>query len=399
MNKFKWIGISESGEKVSGTCLFKHKKDLIKFLKQKNYTILSIKKKWFSKNFWTHLNESKIIKQVLLPEISLYLAAGLTITDALSLIEKNSDTIQTRTLANQLINAMHQGNSFSASLSLQTKNISAKYIQAIRLGENTDRLSKTLNTLNNQEQTMKKYRAQFSKIIFYPSILLIITILMTAGIILFVLPKFQSLYHSFHATIPSSTRSLLAVSAFINHHCMLSIITMMTTSLVIRLLLKIKIIKCTIIKLIRTKTPLVKSIWLNYAFSMWCCNTSDLMEAGYPFLESFKYANSQISHHELLLELTDIENKLSSGLLITQILRGYQWIPSDAQHMIRMGDSIDRLETIITQLSQITQTRLNEQLEYLSKVLEPVMMLLLSAIITALLIAIYLPIFQMGHII
>lgn len=396
---FIWKGINKDGEPMTSEIAAKNKRQALQLLKANGHTILSIKKPVKLTTFYLPSPSLKKIRRYFLRDLALYLRSGLTISESLPLIKKNCTCTTLSNLLTKMIATLNSGVNFSNAIAQHNEFFPKTMQNAIAAGEKLDAMTDTIISIYKQEEKIKKYSEKIKKVLFYPTLLLIISILITSGILIFIMPQFNNIYESFHAKLPTITTALLHMSNAIRHLNLFMCFYVIIFTLVTYPFLKRNNWIVHLQQRILTHIPVINSLWLIYNFSLWCRYIADLMIAGHPFLTAMCYADTLITHPRLRQDLVQINRFITQGKSLTAALNICQSIPLEARQLMSVGDNTDHLQSIFTKLSTIYESRLNDQLEYLSKLLEPVMMIIIGSIITALLIAIYLPIFQMGNIV
>jgi len=268
----------------------------------------------------------------------------------------------------------------------------------IEAGEQSGCLTEMIQQLISYEEKITQLKSKILKSMIYPVSVIIIAILLFIGLVIFVIPHFQQMYQSFNAKLPFLTQQLINMSQHLMHHWLLISLTIIFPAYVFYIAYKNYLAFNIFIKRILIKLPLIKNIIINFNIVMWSQIFATTLTAGIPFIDALKISNSSITNALFKAEMISLEDNLISGVSLQESIQSLKILPLRAKQLIIIGENTDNLLPIINKLAALYHQILDDLLDHLSKLVEPVIMILLSIGVAGFIIAMYLPIFEMGNI-
>lgn len=399
MTNFSWTGITDLGKKMSGTMPAKNKMDVISALQHNKIAALTIKKIWFSQDFFQHKKLNTKQRIDFIRQLQLLLQAGISLSDALSLIAANSHQKIIQTISNTLTEKMKSGLSFSLALAYFSNDFDSTFCKIIAAGEYTGKLDAIFSSWIENQENMLVIKNKLSRALFYPVIVLVTAIIITIGLLLWVIPEFNTLYQNFGAQLPVMTRTLIAISHHLSQHGISYLLFIIVFFLLIKKIMsKNKNTKKWIATLL-FRIPLIQSLIITKQIAQWSQLIAVTLSSGIPLIDALAIANQAISQPVLQTQLQQARQSVIEGKSLHRALDDCRYFPAHANMMIAIGEKADALSLMMQKIGFSYQQQLANTLDRLSKMVEPVMMMAVASLISGLVIAMYLPIFKMGNII
>lgn len=391
--EFHWKGVNRFGQKQKGKCLAESRAQLEKQLIHKGYSQLKI-----SRNFvFRSAPKQEEITQTL-NQIALLLGAAIPLKNALTMVLQNCQNIQLYQWINQIIQQLESGFALSSALEKLGTFLPPQEIQLIKMGETSGQLATMFCKIVEARTKSEKLHKKMKKILFYPVIVLCISLALSLGLLIFIVPQFAELYDNKGKSLPFITEILFLLSEFLTEN--IQTISMFSLIMIIfSIWLNKKIPFLTRLKLaILSHLPIFNQIITHSRIIFFCQHSALMLQAHIRLdriLHSFIQTKSDpvlSSESELVLKLLQQGYRLNDGLNPT--IFGNEVI-----QMIAIGEQSGNLSEMLNHISELYQQRLDYQIDMLSQLLEPLLMILMGIIIGTILIGLYLPIFDMGSIV
>ncbi|QIM62791.1 fimbrial protein [Pasteurellaceae bacterium Orientalotternb1] len=391
--EFHWKGVNRFGQKQKGKCLAENREQLEKQLIHKGYSHLKI-----SRNFvFGSAPKPEEITQTL-NQIALLLGAAIPLKNALAMVLQNCQNIQLYQWLNQLIQQLESGFALSSALEKSGKFLPSQEIQLIKMGETSGQLTTIFCKIVEARTKSEKLHKKIKKILFYPVIVLFISLALSLGLLIFIVPQFAELYDSKEKSLPFITEILFLLSEFLTENSQ-AIVIFSLIMIIFSVWLNKKIPFFTQLRLaILSKLPVFNQIIMHSRIIFFCQHSALMLQAHIRLdriLHAFIQAKSDpvlSRESELILKLLQQGYRLNDGLNPT--IFGNEVI-----QMIAIGEQSGNLAAMLNHISEIYQQRLDYQIDMLSQLLEPLLMVLMGIIVGTILIGLYLPIFDMGSIV
>lgn len=321
----------------------------------------------------------------------LMLDSGVSLIDSINLMLNDNKSIITLLILCKLRDALQNGKSMKESFGELSPLFSDFFISMIGLCEKTGRLREGLLSLKIFYDTQEKQRQVLERTIRYPKIILGITFFITLGIIIFVIPMFKNIYSLFDGDLPVITCIMVFTSEFIRQNS-LTILCLVVFLIIWTRLPKIQNLNPLffIVQQFRYFISTKDDPFL-YAHSM-----KILLESGQSIKLATKQAADCLSsknrkHGHQVFEL------LNSGLSLSEVFQNIPWFPKIFQNCLSSAEKAGVLQLGFEQVFNHIDRQRDNRFEKWSKILEPALMIFLGTVILVLLLAIYLPIFDLGN--
>lgn len=396
---YSWKGKTATGNKQKGTITAASKNIAINKLKSLGITtIITIKINLFSfvcvSRQKLNRNESHCFFSTL---YELY-KSGLALADCLALIERSADNSKIRLFSHELNRAIKSGQSLSGAINASSYSIVNSHIEIIKIGETSGNLEQVLHSICLILKKNISLRKKLLSALIYPACVIFITIIVLSILFVFIIPQFQIIYSNSNATLPMFTQLLLIIS---NHF-----LSMASTFLLLILLICFSIYYLskkyyriqTIIQSVVLKLPLIKSIIMISQQAKIAFALQITLSSGITLESALEQCINSTEIVKLKKYLTNITTLVKSGRGLSNSLELNPLFTNAALHQVRMAENTGQLDYCFNQINHQLTDQLDQIIENLSQLIEPFIIIFLGGMIGLIIIAMYLPIFQLGSV-
>lgn len=392
--EFHWKAINRFQQKQKGKLLARNQDELEQRLIKKGFQQIKI-----SQNFILPKNPKSEEVNQLISQLALLINAKLPLKQALSIILENTQNIKLYLWFEEIIRSVELGYSFSKSLENLNRYLDSQEIQLIKMGEMSGKLGVILENIAQSRSESEKLFSKVKKIMFYPVMVLTIALTLSIGMLVLIVPKFAELYSAKDKTLPFITEILFFLSNLLVDNYVFLLVLLILSNVLLSFLAK----KTTIIPKLKysilSNMPVFKTILSQSRIVYFTQNVALMLNASLRLdliLETF-LSNKQadpILQKECLSVLTLIKQGYAfSECLNTEVFE------SQTVQMLSVGEKSGKLAEMSEYVSQIYKKKLDDQLDILSQLLEPVLMVVLGGIVGTIIVGLYLPIFDMGSLV
>lgn len=388
---YYWEGVSRGGKKISG--FEKISREMLKRkLTAQGITILSIRLRF--KNPGPRMNR-KIIGVFTL-EFFMLLNSGIAIQEALQILTQTNESKPIAWLANQISSKITQGISLTEALKSLPDCFDPIYCNMIYVGEQSGTLLEILQELIHMQQQLSDIRTKFWKAISYPAFILLSALLITSGLLIFIMPKFQEIFIQAKIPLPMLTDFLISVSEYLRHFWMLifSMIFILPSGLYF-LWKKHAIVGLKLEKML-FQIPLIGAFIQSNNSARLARILASSLQAGLPLSRALEISAPTSSLHIYRKGILSALAHIKNGESFTSALKKAGFLKKSTEALIGIGETAGRLDEMLSKIAAMEQQELQNSIDILSKWLEPVMMIILGFIVGGMIIAMYLPVFQMN---
>lgn len=389
--EFRWKALSRFQQRQKGKLLAENIEYVEKILISKGYSEIKISRNFILPTTPKQENITQFIAQ-----LSLLINSSIPIKQALSMLLESCDNIKLYLWTKEIISFIESGYSLSHSLEKLNRYIQPQEVQLIKMGENSGNLGLILQNIATAREKSEQLAKKVKKIMFYPVIILSVSLLLSILLLIFIVPQFAELYGTKNKTLPLITEMLFILSSFLQEYIYGIICCLLLCTMIFFFLSKrtnfISFLKMAIL----TKLPVFNQI-ISYARIVFFSQNLALMLKSSVRLD---IALSSFLSEKVSDPILDREIKL----ILTLLKQGYKFseglnpniFNSQTIQMVMIGERSGKLAYTLEHISNIHQQKLDYQIDMLSQLLEPMLMLIMGIIVGTIIVGLYLPIFDMG---
>jgi type II secretory pathway component PulF len=391
---FEFTGILNDQERTTGFIRSPNKQDAVNNLQTKNIQVIHLKRQYFSKLL------NKKIKPIDLWLVSNQLfntlQASIPLTQALSIVKKQSPKSM-RPILNHCLQMVTRGKTLSDALSDYQALLPKSYLTFIESGEMNGDLSGALKQANALLLQKIQLGRLFKKALTYPMIIVAVTALIITGMIHFIIPQFQQMYNQMDTPLPITTQVILHIFDTIQSYAPLTIFILLLLATASNHLFKKNVsLKIQLQKYI-LKLPQLGRYLTIKEYIQWLSLMGALLQSGIPMKQCIQISQKTLSLAYYKIPMQSIIQQVEEGHALSDSLLLFQWMNSEDLIFIKIGETNGELGKAISQQAALLQNQITEKIENITRLLEPLILVILALVMGTILIALYLPLFQMGQ--
>lgn len=398
MGAFNYIALDKKGKKESGTLSADNLDIARRELISRDLSPVNIEE-INSRSIFNKFKSKKITDKSLIKisrQLSALLNGGLPLETALSSIGKESKSDVEKEQLLKISSSLQEGKSFSDALREYPQSFSNLFVSLISAGENSGNLSTALQNLSIYIEKKEKIRNEVIGALVYPSILILVALLIVTLLLIFVVPNVVEQFSGLNQELPFLTLALISISNFIISPIFISLITI---SLSIALYIRIYFRQKFKLKLdaFLLKLPYFNHFLIQSDISKFLSSMSLLRNGGITIVNSINISIETISNGYLRKEFYDKLVKVEEGATLTDSLKEIPLIPSLVIQMISSGEMGGDLEQMLSKTSDFLDQEFQQSSKLMISLLEPLIVVIMGGVVATIIIAILLPLIQMNN--
>ncbi len=391
----------ENGKIMTGTMNGLSKLDINAFLVNEGYTVYSIKTSPFINFLFkeSSIGSPKMSTKDLifwLTQLSTYLKAGITLTDAVKILSKQMTTNKSKMRAFQSMSyELTLGNSFSGAMEKQGRMFPPLLINMIKAAEASGTLIETLEDMSNYYTEIDDTKKQMKSAMMYPAIISVFAIGVVIFIMVAIIPKFVEIYEQSDVEISGLTAFIINFSDFLKNN-IISILgfTILIIGVLVVAYKNIKAFRRQFQKLLM-HIPVVKDIIIYNELAIFTKTFASLIRNNVFITESIDIL-SKITNNEIYKSiLYRTINNIVKGEKISEAFKDHWAVPDVAYYMIVTGESTGELDSMLSKISTYYQGLHKNVVNNLKAFIEPVLISFLAFVVGGIIIAVVVPMFGM----
>jgi len=406
MPKYNYIGKTLQGEPCSGALQAKNEHQLARILRTEGCILISAEseeakkeKRKFTISIpslgWISLTEKIMFAR----NLRVMIAAGVPLPRALEILATQSKKEKFKKILLNVREEVIKGRAFSDALSKYLNVFSELFISMVKVGEETGTMEEVLRVVVRQMEKEHEIKSKIKGAMIYPTVILLAMICIGILMLIMVVPKLAQVFTDLGVELPMTTKLVIAFGSFLGKFWYALPLIIIFLIILFKLVLKTKIGKLvfdTFILKIPIFSPIIKKT--NSAHTV--RTLSSLIAAGVPIVRSLEIVSNSLTNVNYKKAISQAAEKVKEGGKLAEVLEGYENIyPSLVIQMIKVGEETGETANILEKLADFFEEEVSNATKNLSAVIEPVLMLIIGALVGFFAISMIQPIYSMLEVI
>jgi type IV pilus assembly protein PilC len=394
---YTYMGKSSSGKFIQGKIKATNIQWARHQLRRKGIKLQSLKKSW-NLPFWGNqtikANEITLFTQ----QLALLLKAGVPIRRCFTILAHSIKKPAFRQVILDINNDIYLGDSLAKALQNHPRLFNAIFCNMVEAGETSGTLIQILGRLAKYQQQDQSIKKRIRKALTYPFIVLIVALAVSAIMLAQVIPNFAKTYSKLSGELPYITQFVMDLSENFIQASPLILTSLLALIVIGKLMLRRSQKAVFFIDRLLIRLPLIGSLLRKIILGRFVSTLATTISAGLPMVTALKSSASSVNNRCYQTAILHIIEDVTSGLSLQRALGKQAIFPITLKQMVNVGEESGSLVSILEKAGQIFEQEVELALDTIIPLIEPVMMLILGILVGGLLVAMYLPVFQLGQI-
>src|ERR1700689_2946008 len=391
---FTWEGRDKKGLKVKGKSIAADEAALRADLRRQGIAASRIRKQSSALRSGGRVKPQDIA--VFMRQLATMLAAGIPLVQGLEIVGAGHDKPAAQRLILGIKSDIEAGSTLHEALAKQPLYFDKLTTNLVEAGEHAGALESLLDKIATSKEKTEALKSKVKKALFYPAAVLVVAIIVTVILLIFVIPQFESLFKGFGADLPAFTQMVVDMSKFMQHEgwivgfvaggAIYAFIYFHKRSRNMRRVLDRAMLKF----------PIIGPILIKSAIARFARTLSTMFAAGVPLVEamhSVAGATGNIVYEEATMRMKD---EVATGQRLQRAMENVGLFPNMVVQMIAVGEESGSLDTMSAKVAEFYEAEVDNAVDIMSSLLEPVIMAVLGVLVGGMVIAMSLPIFKLG---
>ena len=395
---FVWEGTDRKGKKVKGKSMATNEAAVRADLRRQGVVPSRIKKQ--SKGmFGGGGTIAPADIAIFMRQLATMLSAGIPLVQSFEIVGSGHENAAMQKLIMAVKADVEGGNSLTEAFSKHPLYFDDLVLNLVEAGEQAGALESLLDKIATYKEKTEALKKKIKKALTYPAAVLVVAFVVTAILLIFVIPAFEDLFKGFGADLPTFTRMVIDLSVFVRlQGWYIVILTGAAISAFLYFKKRSRPMRHWLDRL-SLKLPIIGGILQKAAIARYARTLSTMFAAGVPLveaLESVAGATGNIVYEVGVLEMRD---EVATGQRLQQAMENTDLFPNMVIQMIAVGEESGSLDDMSSKVADFYEEDVDNAVDNLSSLLEPLIMSILGVLVGGLVVAMYLPIFKMGSVI
>ena len=399
LQTFHWEGTDKRGHKLKGEELGKNA-NLVKANLRKqgiNATKVAQKRRSIFGSAGAAIKPRDIA--VISRQLATMMKAGVPLVQSFEMIAGGQNNPRLKDMLTAIKSDVEGGSSLSESLNKFPQYFDELFVNLVRAGESAGVLDVVLDTIASYKENLETLKGKIKKALFYPAAVIAVAILVSAVILIYVVPQFESLFKGFGADLPAFTRMIVDASDFMVSYWWAMLGVLLGSVFGFTTALRRSRNFARLIDRMMLKLPIIGQILHNSAVARFARTLAITFKAGVPLVEALETvagATGNIIYDEATRR---IKEDVSVGHQLNLAMKQVNLFPLMVIQMTAIGEESGALDTMLIKAAEFYEQEVNNAVDALSSLLEPFIMVIIGVMVGGLVVGMYLPIFKMAAVV
>jgi type IV pilus assembly protein PilC len=331
-------------------------------------------------------------------QLAAMLSSGMPLVQSIVALEEQTANKQFRGVLAGVRSRVEGGSMYSDALEEYSQVFDELYVNMMRAGETGGMLAETCERVATFLEASNRLRAKVKSAMMYPTVVICVALIISTGLIVFIVPTFAKMFSGFGAELPKPTQMLLDLSNFIRDYWYIVIAAIAAATYSLRRYASTEKGAYTI-DMLRLKFPLLGKLALKIAITRFSSTFAQLMSSGVPIIQAMTIVGVATGNKVIGKAILDARSSVEQGNTVSSTLKSNKLFPSMLIHMLSAGEQTGKMEEMLTKLAQFYQEEVDTMLEGLTSMLEPLLMVVIGVMIGGIVLAMFMPIFKMTEVV
>jgi type IV pilus assembly protein PilC len=396
---FVWEGTDRAGARMKGELSSRSENTVRAELRRQGIKVIKVKKK--PKPLFTARKKKIIPKDIAVfsRQLATMLSAGVPLVQAFDIVGRGHENPSMQELLMTIKADIEGGSPLAEALGKHPLYFDELFCNLVHAGEMAGVLETLLHKIADYKEKTESLKGKIKKALTYPTAVIIVAVIVTAILLVFVVPQFEDLFKGFGADLPAFTQMVVGMSRFLRDYWYIIAGILIVAGFVLANLKRRSLAFNHGLDRLILKIPVIGEIMRKAAIARFARTLATMSAAGVPLVEALQSvagATGNIVYGTAVLQMRD---EVSTGHQLQMTMRQTNLFPNMVIQMVAIGEESGSIDSMLSKVADFFEEEVDNAVDSLSSLLEPMIMAFLGVVVGGLVIAMYLPIFKLGSVV
>jgi type IV pilus assembly protein PilC len=389
---FRWVGQDRAGKTVRGEMQASGEAQVNAILRRQGIKILEVKKQRLGRGGTVTEKDITLFTR----QLATMMKSGVPLLQAFDIVGKGHANPAVARLLMTIKSDVETGMSLKQAFEKHPLHFDALFCNLVGAGEAAGILESLLDRLATYKEKILAIKSKIKSALFYPIAIIVVAVVITAIIMIFVIPAFKEVFKSFGADLPTPTVIVMAISDFVVANWFFLFGGAGAALYAFFWTWKRSEKMQMIMDRISLRVPVFGDLIRKSSIARWTRTLSTMFAAGVPLVEALSSVAGASGNYEYFVATKKIQAEVSTGASLTSSMQGTEVFPNMVIQMAMIGEEAGSLDAMLSKVADFYEQEVDDAVEALASLMEPMIMVVLGTLIGGMVIAMYLPIFKLG---
>ena len=329
-------------------------------------------------------------------QVATMMKSGVPIVTSLEIMAGGQKNPRMKEMLNGIRADIESGSAFSEALAKHPVQFDQLYRNLVKAGESAGVLETVLDTVASYKENIESLKGKIKKALFYPATVIAVAIIVSAILLIFVVPQFQATFQSFGADLPAFTLAIIAASDFMIAYWWLVLLIVVGGTVSIVMAKNRVPAFANFIDRMMLKLPIVGKILHESSIARFARTLAVTFKAGVPLVEALDTVAGATGNQVYENAVYRIRDDVAVGYQVNMAMKQVNLFPHMVIQMVAIGEEAGALDAMLFKVAEFYEQEVNNAVDALSSLLEPLIMIILGLIVGSMVVGMYLPIFKLA---
>ena len=392
---FTWVGKDKAGKVMRGEMRAAGEAQVNAVLRRQGVREARVKRQRLGRG--GSISEKDIT--LFTRQLATMMKSGVPLLQSFDIVAKGHNNAAVARLLIDIKTEVETGSSLKQAFEKHPLYFDALFCNLIGAGEQAGILDSLLDRLASYKEKILAIKSKIKSALFYPIAIIIVAFVITAVIMIFVVPAFKSVFASFGADLPGPTLMVMAISDFFVEYWY-AIFGSIGGGIYAFFWTWKRSEKMQIfMDRVMLRIPVFGDLIRKSAIARWTRTLATMFAAGVPLVEALDSVAGAAGNYEYYVATKKIQSEVATGSSLMSAMQGTEVFPSMVLQMVTIGEEAGSLDAMLSKVADFFEAEVDDAVEALASLMEPMIMVVLGTLIGGLVIAMYLPIFKLGAVV
>src|SRR6185503_4334219 len=392
---FTWVGQDRAGKTVRGETRAAGEAQVNSMLRRQGIKVQQVKRQRRGRGGKVTEKDISLFTR----QLATMLKSGVPLLQAFDIVAKGHGNPAMAKLIYDVRSEVETGASLKQAFEKHPLYFDALYCNLIGAGETAGILDNVLERLAQYKEKILAIKSKIKAALFYPIAIMVVAFVITAVIMIFVIPAFKQVFANFGADLPALTLVVIAISdTFVEWWWLIFGATGGAIWFFFYTWKRSEKMQMTMDRLL-LRLPVFGDLIRKSSIARWTRTLSTTFAAGVPLVEALESVGGAAGNYVYLVGTKKIQGEVATGSSLNSAMQGTDIFPNMVIQMVAIGEEAGSLDTMLSKVADYFEQEVDDAVEALSSLMEPMIMVVLGTLIGGLVIAMYLPIFKLGAVV
>jgi type IV pilus assembly protein PilC len=396
LQPFQWEGRDKRGQVMKGESLAKNANLLKAELRKQGITPTTVRSK--PKPLFGKAGKSISAKDIAVfsRQIATMIQSGVPMVTAFEIIAGGQNNPRMKEMLDDIRASLEGGSTLAESLGRHPVHFDELFVNLVRAGESAGVLDTVLDTIATYKEASEALKGKIKKAMFYPIVVIAVAILVSAILLIFVVPQFQAVFKSFNADLPAFTLMIIGASDFMQKFWWALLFGLVGSLWGLLEFKRRSPAFAHFLDRAVLKIPVIGEIMKNGAIARYARTLATTFKAGVPLVEALETVAGATGNQVYSDAVKRVREDVSVGYQLNVAMRQTGVFPHMVNQMTAIGEEAGALDTMLFKVAEFYEQEVNNAVDALSSLIEPFVMLIIGTVVGGMVIGMYLPIFKLA---